>query len=76
MCSCVNRVTVYLDLKIHRRKRVHEIQDTSGQPLAHFQTIGEIFRWLVDNDHQTVCLIDDEDRYLVTIDTPPWQRTL
>jgi len=65
------RWTIEIDLQLTRRRRVHEIQDSTGQVLAHVQELGDLIEFLLEHNQNTVWLLDGAERFELTVKRSP-----
>jgi len=66
--------TVWCDVVITRRQRVHRVFDENGKLSATFQKWGDVMRWLLSHDIRTVRVEATDDSYVMGVEpniTPP-----
>ena len=68
------RLVVEVDIPVTRRRRIHQAGYPREPALYHSQTIGDLLRWLVDNEHHEIVIVDGEHEYLISLSVPPWQH--
>jgi hypothetical protein len=57
--------SVELDIQITRRRRAHSILNPAGEAVWHAAGIGEVIRWLADQDVSSALFIEPEGVYRI-----------
>ena len=63
-------ITVEVDLYVTRRRRVHQVRDGAAEAIFYAQGVGDLLRWLHENDHHNFMVIDGTSRFQIALSTP------
>jgi len=66
-------VTVEVDLRVTRRRKIHQVAYPGEDPIHHEQDVGPLLEWLWENDHHEFVVVDGSKQYLISMRVPPWQ---
>ena len=70
MTQSTPAILVRIDLYTTRRKKVHEVTNASEEAIFYAETLGDLLRWLHENDHTDFEVIDETSRFRIALSVP------